>query len=36
MGLKLSMGLSAAQVARLEGIATAEFEALLADPDFAG
>jgi hypothetical protein len=36
MGHKLSMGLTPAQVARLEGMATAEVETLLADPEFAG
>src|SRR5215213_10246731 len=35
MGHKLSMGLTPAQVARLEGLPAAEVEALLADPDFA-
>ena len=35
MGHKLSMGLTPAQVARLEGLAAAEVETLLADPDFA-
>ena len=35
MGHKLSMGLTPAQVARLEGLPAAEVESLLADPDFA-
>jgi hypothetical protein len=35
LGHKLSMGLSPAQVARLEGMGTAEVETLLADPGFA-
>jgi hypothetical protein len=36
MGHKLSMGLTPAQVARLEGLPAAEVESLLADPEFAG
>ncbi len=35
LGHKLSVGLSPAQVARLEGMGTAEVETLLADPGFA-
>lgn len=35
MGHKLSLGLTPGQVARLEGLQTAEVESLLADPDFA-
>jgi hypothetical protein len=35
MGQKLSLGLTPAQVARLEGLGTFEVETLLADPDFA-
>ncbi len=35
LGQKLSMGLTPAQVARLENMGTAEVETLLADPDFA-
>src|SRR5688572_29581115 len=35
MGQKLSMGLSPAQVARLEGLAAAEVESLVAESDFA-
>jgi hypothetical protein len=35
MGHKLSMGLTPAQVARLEGLPAAEVESLLTDPDFA-
>ena len=34
MGHKLSMGLTPAQVARLEGMAAAEVETLVAEPDF--
>jgi hypothetical protein len=34
MGQKLSMGLTPAQVARLEGLASADVETLVAEPDF--
>jgi hypothetical protein len=34
MGQKLSMGLTPAQVARLEGMASADVETLVAEPDF--
>jgi len=34
MGQKLSMGLSPAQVARLEGMASADVETLVAEPSF--
>jgi hypothetical protein len=34
MGQKLSMGLTSAQVARLEGLASADVETLVAEPDF--
>jgi hypothetical protein len=34
LGQKLSMGLTPAQVARLEGMGAAEVETLVAEPDF--